>query len=69
MEDLAIVVHVGVVSIGLALALEARLERSLQQSLGVGSEGVGKSGGRRLTLRGRADLRGQDGEGGNGGDG
>ena len=66
-EDLAVVLDIGVVAVGLALALEARLKGGLEEGLSVGGEAVGQGSGGRL--RGRAGQWGQDGQGSDGGDG
>jgi len=66
-EDLAVVVNISVVTISLSFTAEARLQRGLEKGLSSIWEGVGQCGGSRWGLGGRADERGHDGEGSNGG--
>ena len=47
-EDLAVVVNIGVVAIGLSITREARLQLRLEESLSISREGVGQSIGRGL---------------------
>ena len=47
-EDLAVVVNISVVAIGLSITSEARLQLRLEESLSISREGVGQSIGRRL---------------------
>ena len=66
-EHLAVVGDVGVVTVGLSLALEGGLEGGLQEGLGVGGEGVGQGGGGGLGSG--AGQGSQDCQGGDGGHG